>query len=137
MESKGSVRHAWLALALVCAGTTGCFHQTRAWPLALDPGSTVEVSFAQPHSVGIGNDSLLVVTGLRGHVQALHSDTIVVALTRVTGDVAENAWKGRVATFTLDSTTTVVHNEFEKGSIPLVITAALVGFYAFIGSLPP
>jgi hypothetical protein len=131
-----NVGRGWLAL-LSCLGTTGCFHETRAWPIALDPGSAVTVSFAQPRAVGIGNDSVLVVAGLSGSVRGLHSDTLIVNLTNVTGDVARNAWKGRVAAFTLDSSTTVVHTEFNKGSIPLVIIAALVGFYAFIGSLPP
>jgi hypothetical protein len=126
----------WLAL-LSCVGTTGCFHETRAWPIALDPGSAVTVSFAQPRAVAIGNDSVLVMAGLSGRVEGLHSDTLIVNLTNVAGDVARKAWKGRVAAFTLDSGTTVVHTEFNKGSIPLVIIAAAVSFYAFIGSLPP
>lgn len=132
-----SVRRARLALALCCIGTFGCFHQTRAWPVALDPGSRVVVSFAQPRAVAIGNDSLLVMTGLSGRVRAFRSDTLIVDLTSVTSDVSRRAWAGRAAAFTLDSSTTVLHTEFEKGSIPLVIIAGLVGFYAFIGSLPP
>ena len=131
------MRRARLAVVPLCMAAAACFHETRAWPLALNPGSMVVVSFAQPRAVGVGNDSLLVVTGLSGHVRALHSDTIVVGLTKVTGDVTHDAWAGRTATFTLDSTTTVVHSEFDKGSIPLVIIAAAVGFYAFISSLPP
>jgi hypothetical protein len=117
-------------------GAAGCFHQTRAWPVALDSGSMVMVSFAQPRAVRVGNDSVLVMTGLSGHVQALHSDTLTVDLTSVTGDVNQGAWKGHVAAFALDSSTTVVHSEFDKGSIPLAIIAGLVAFYAFIGSLP-
>ena len=95
------------------------------------------MSFAQPRAVGIGNDSLLVMTGLSGRVQAFHSDTLIVNLTGVTSDVSRRAWAGRAAAFRLDSSTTVLHTEFDKGSIPLVIIAGLVGFYAFIGSLPP
>lgn len=95
------------------------------------------MNFAQPRPVGIGNDSVLILTGLTGRVQALHSDTLIVSLTEVTGDVSRSAWTGHVAAFALDSSTTVVHTEFDKGSIPLVIIAGLVGFYAFIGSLPP
>jgi len=132
-----SVRRASLALAVCCVGTAGCFHQTQAWPIALDPGSTVVVSFAQPRAVSIGNDSLLVMTGLSGRVQAFHADTLIVSLTGVTSDASRKAWAGRAAAFRLDSTTTVLHTEFEKGSIPFVIIAGLVGFYAFIGSLPP
>lgn len=132
-----SARRARLTLALCCMGTFGCFHQTRAWPVALDPGSRVVVSFAQPIAVAIGEDSLLVMTGLSGRVQALRSDTLIVSLTSVTSDVSRRAWAGRVAAFRLDSSTTVLHTEFDKGSIPLVIIAGMVGFYAFIGSLPP
>jgi hypothetical protein len=128
---------AWLALAACGVATVGCFHQTTAWPLALDPGSAVEVTFAQPRAVGVGNDSVLVMTGLKGHVQALRSDTLIVNLTSVSGDVARSAWVGHVSAFALDSSTKVVHSEFERGSVPLVIIAGLVGFYAFIGSLPP
>lgn len=128
---------AWAALTSLCVGAVGCFHNTRAWPIALDPGTMVVVSFAQPRAVGVGTDSVLIMTGLSGRVQALHADTLVVNLTSVTGDVAQGAWKGRVAAFPLDSSTTVVHSEFDKGSIPLVIIAGLVAFYAFIGSLPP
>jgi hypothetical protein len=117
-------------------GTAGCFHQARVWPVALDPGSRVVVSFAQPRPVGIGNDSVLFMSGLSGRVQAFHADTLIVSLTNVTSDVSRRAWAGRVAAFKLDSSTTVLHTEFDKGSIPLVIIAALVGFYAFIGSLP-
>lgn len=131
------VRHARLGVVPLCVAFAGCFHESRAWPLALDPGSMVVVSFAQPRAVGVGNDSLLVVTGLSGHVRALRTDTIVVGLTKVAGDVTHDAWAGRTATFTLDSSTTVVRSEFDKGSIPLVIIAAAVAFYAFIGSLPP
>jgi len=134
---RRSVRRGRLALALCCVATSGCFHQTRAWPVALDPGSRVVVSFAQPRAIGVGGDSLLVMSGLSGRVQAFRSDTLLVDLTSVTSDVSRRAWAGRVAAFTLDSSTTVVHTEFDKGSIPLVIIAGLVGFYAFIGSLPP
>ena len=95
------------------------------------------MSFAQPRAVFIGNDSLLVMTGLSGRVQSFHSDTLIVSLTGVTSDVSRRAWAGRAAAFRLDSSTTVLHTEFDKGSIPLVIIAGLVGFYAFIGSLPP
>lgn len=132
-----SVGRSWLLLTPFCVGAAACFHQTRAWPIALDPGSVVTVSFAEPRAVGIAPDSVLVMTGLSGRVQALRSDTLIVSLENVTGDVARSAWKGRVAAFTLDSSTTVMHTEFNKGSIPLVVVAVLVGFYAFIGSLPP
>ena len=132
-----TVRRAWLAVVPLCIGTAGCFHQTRAWPIALDPGSVVTVRFAQSRQVGVGNDSVLVMTGLSGRVQALRSDTLVVSLTDVPGGIARSAWEGRVAAFTLDSSTTVVRTEFDKGSVPLVVIAGFVAFFAFLGALPP
>ena len=129
-------RVAALALALACSGETACFHTSQAWPVALHPGNFVTATFAQPRSIMVGSDSALVATALSGRVISLHTDTLVVHLDRLAGQ-ATSAWAGRDATFTLDSATTVVHTEFEKGSIPFVVIAALVGFYAFIGSLPP
>lgn len=125
-----------LALALACTGAAACFHTSQAWPVPLKPGNFVTATFAEPRSIMVGGDSALVATELSGHVVSRHADTLVVHLDKLPGQAA-SAWAGRDATFTLDSATTVVHTEFEKGSIPFVAIAALVGFYAFIGSLPP
>lgn len=129
-------RVAGFALALACTSATACFHSSQAWPVPLHPGSFVTAKFAEPRSIMIGDDSALVVTELSGRVVSWHGDTLVVHLGTLAGQ-SRKAWTGRDATFTLDSATTVVHTEFNKGSIPLVVIAGMVSFYAFLGALPP
>lgn len=129
-------RTAASALALACIVGTACFHNSQAWPVPLHSGSFVTAKFALPRSIMVGGDSALVATELSGRVVSFHGDTLVVHLGSVPGQ-AKKAWAGRDATFTLDSATRVVHTEFNKGSIPLVVIAGMVSFYAFLGSLPP
>ena len=125
------------AVMLALAGaSTGCFHTSQVWPSPLTPGAVVTAKFAAPRTIGLGNDSVIVVAELSGRIVALRADTLVVHLTSVPEEATHASWLGRDATFTLDSQTTVTHTAFDQSSVTLIILAGAVLFYAFLGSLP-
>jgi hypothetical protein len=126
-----------LLVVFGAAIVTACFHSAQIWPAALPPGKQITAKFTVPRAVDVGGDSTLVVQELSGRVVALRADTLVVRLNKVPEQPERQRWLGRDARFTLDSTTTVSANGFDRGSAGLIVIAGIAFVYGFIGSLPP
>ena len=125
------------AIVTACISATACVHRAQVWPSPLSEGNQVTAKFDSPRAIGLGNDSLFVVTELSGSVVAIRGDTLLVRLTNAPGQPDRGRWVGRDAIVPLDSTTTVTRAEFDQSTIALMAVAGFAFVYAFIGSLPP
>lgn len=126
-----------IALIAVCIGATACVHRAQVWPSPIVAGNQVTAKFTVPRTVGLDDESTLVVREMSGTVVSLRADTLVLRLTAVPDEPSRGRWGRHDAIIPLDSTTTVTRAEFDPSAVALMAVAGISFVYAFIGSLPP
>lgn len=89
------------------------------------PGVDVKVTFLQPHSIAVRQDSALLLNEMSGKLLAVRGDTVVLRLTRVPGSKNTTAWAGHEVQFERDKDTRIVQSSFDGSTTGAIALAGI------------